>query len=242
MKIAILTFSKVNNYGATLQCYALSTILRRLGHEVVLLDYQLPRSKSLNPIYRFHQFVQKILFEKFRNRYLPPFSIPLKSKSDLQKLYPKADLYVVGSDQVWNPNITRDAGVGVYFFDFLPDNVRRIAYAASFGVSQTDVFGEYSQVSSLLKKFNSIGVREISGISICQTLANRDATLVVDPTLLLGDYSIFLKKEKPKGVCLFNFQNNPYFYDAANFFAEQLDTSALILASYKRKRGLRNKL
>ena len=95
MKIAILTFSKVNNYGATLQCYALSTILRRLGHEVVLLDYQLPRSKSLNPIYRFHQFVQKILFEKFRNRYLPPFSIPLKSKSDLQKLYPKADLYVV---------------------------------------------------------------------------------------------------------------------------------------------------
>ena len=117
----------------------------------------------------------------------------------------------MGSDQVWNPNITRDAGVGVYFFDFLPDNVRRIAYAASFGVSQTDVFGEYSQVSSLLKKFNSIGVREISGISICQTLANRDATLVVDPTLLLGDYSIFLKKEKPKGVCLFNFQNNPYF-------------------------------
>lgn len=68
------------------------------------------------------------------------------------------------------------------------------------------MFGEYSQVSSLLKKFNSIGVREISGISICQTLANRDATLVVDPTLLLGDYSIFLKKENQKGYVYSTFK------------------------------------
>lgn len=241
MKAIILTFSKVNNFGANLQCYALSKVVERLGYDVEILDYQLSGSKSLNPIFRVSQFFQRRLFDKFRSRYFPPFTKKYSTHEELVSQCPQADIYIVGSDQVWNPQLTKEVGEETYFFDFLPSNAVKVAYAASFGIDKASYFEAFPNIPKYLSSFKSIGVREKSGQDICKKIAGLDVKLVVDPTILLGKFNQFHTEEKIKGVCLFNFQNTDYFYSSASYVAEVLKTSKFILASYRRRKGFKNK-
>ena len=190
MKIIILTFSKVNNYGANLQCYALAKVLQNLGHDVEILDYQLKRSFVKNPIYNIFSYFQSKKFERFREKNLPPFTRHFIDYDDLKKNYPQADCYIVGSDQVWNPNITKNANVMAYFFEFLPKKIKKISYAASFGIEEKDAFNNYSNIGDLLRSFDSIGVREHTGVNLCKVLSGCDASLNVDPTILYGSFDI----------------------------------------------------
>jgi polysaccharide pyruvyl transferase WcaK-like protein len=102
------------------------------------------------------------------------------------------EAYIVGSDQVWRPRYSPQ--LPSFFLDFLADNagVRKIAYAASFGVSdwefseaQTSAFGR------LLRLFDAVSVREDSGVALCRQYFGLEATRLPDPSLLLTaeDYS-----------------------------------------------------
>jgi hypothetical protein len=107
---------------------------------------------------------------------------------------------VVGSDQVWRPRYS--PCITNYFFDFLSpqDKVKRIAYAASFGVDEWEFSEEEtSKCKDLLKLFDSISVREASGTHLCSKYLNRDDALhVLDPTMLLEkeDYISIVEREK----------------------------------------------
>ncbi len=97
------------------------------------------------------------------------------------------DAYVVGSDQVWRPQYT--PSITNYFYDFLTsvDNVKRIAYAASFGVDQWFFTPDQTiKCKTLAKKFDDISVREDSGIDLCRENLGVDAKKTLDPTLLLS--------------------------------------------------------
>ena len=214
MKIGILTYWWSNdNYGQLLQCYALQKYLRDLGHEVFLIRYNYRNDikaspfiikclKAFNPIKLFRYFSYKthdarVLaeqqkndrnFDDFRARYIVSSDF-YASYIDLKNNPPQADAYIVGSDQVWNywyKNIKKFTNpLHAYFLDFGKSETKRLAYAASWGVTNLPKTF-INEVKPLLDKFNYIGVREESGIKLCKKCGRFDAEWVCDPTLLLN--------------------------------------------------------
>ena len=105
------------------------------------------------------------------------------------------DAFVVGSDQVWRPKYAPN--LGDVFLGFVKTSgVRRISYAASFGVDHWEFSPKQTKFcSALAKRFNAVSVREESGVKICKENLGVDATWVLDPTLLLDkeDYAEICK-------------------------------------------------
>lgn len=174
MKIGIVTFFTANNYGALLQCHALYSYLKSFGHEVILLDTELPnKNKTFRSKVR-HAFFNSVAFKAFRKDHLPV-------------VYPKntkVDIVIFGSDQVWNLDITKEFYLQ-YFGSFLSHEIRRVAYAASFGVNSWTHQDKLQSVKNEIAKFSSFGIREGSGVEICKEHFEVNATKVLDPTLLL---------------------------------------------------------
>jgi hypothetical protein len=212
MKIGIMTFWwSDDNYGQLLQCYALQKYLRDAGHDAYLIRYD-PRNdygktplwqkilKAFNPIKLFNYLKYKLTytyieelnkqrnFDGFRNKYIKQSEKIYLSYQELVDNPPDADVYIVGSDQVWNTfnlSVARSMNMlRAYFLDFGKIKIKRIAYAASFGKERVaDDF--IQEISHLLKNFNYISVREKSGLNICRQCGIDTAELVPDPTLLL---------------------------------------------------------
>ena len=127
------------------------------------------------------------LFELFREKYIVQSPQTYNSLKELQSNPPEADIYIVGSDQVWNFYSVFDKLKTIahaYFLDFGGDNIRRMSYAASWG--RTEISDdEIKELSPLLKRFDYISVREESGIELCKKCGCNDPEWVCDPTLLL---------------------------------------------------------
>jgi hypothetical protein len=187
MIINILTFSKVYNRGANLQAYALKHYLETRGCDVYFIDLQLPTSKDISIKGRFWAWGQNIVAGHFRRRAGFKYTQHYGSTQELHNNLPYADIYIVGSDQVWNPEITGTHDFLAYFFNFLPNNVKRISYAASIGTDSWKYGRLTRQISEQLRKFTAISVREESAAAICRTEFNVNAEVVLDPTLLLRE-------------------------------------------------------
>ena len=189
MKIGILTFHFGNNYGAVLQCYALLTVLKQLGYDPEIINYVyrfLPdnRVRRIKEKIKF-QIQNGRIFSHFRKRFLTPISFAIKSDKDWSMIGTRYDVVIVGSDQVWRYKYT-DYKIKHYFFDFVPDGIKKMSYAASFGVGEFE--GNQTvieKIKPLLARFNAISVREKSGVEICRSVFGFDAVHVLDPTMLL---------------------------------------------------------
>lgn len=105
------------------------------------------------------------------------------SMKDLYKDNPDYDVYMVGSDQVWNPSAS--SSIEPYFLTFAPKSAPKISYASSFGVSKIDT-NLQNRYKELLSNIDHISVREQSGVDLVKSLTGRDAHLVLDPTLLIN--------------------------------------------------------
>lgn len=227
MNISILTFSKGDSYGAVLQSFALNYILREWGYNVEFIHlvwYNSWRQRLLRIITPAASH-----FEAFRKQYLSSFSEPCLNEGDLIKSISKADLCIVGSDQVWNPDITGKL-VEHYFFDFLPEGLPRIAYAASFGNDRWEKDEMVDSIASHLEKFSAISVREKSGVEICHNVFQVEATQVLDPTLLIEDYSscINIVKAKTK-IVSFKFSPSTTYYELLSFFSKELNQEVITM-------------
>lgn len=202
MKIGILTLPLGHNYGGILQAWALEQVLMELGHDVKLLtrsDRLSISDRTLQMIRRsYAKFVKhKAGVELFRcekdttikhtRRFINKQFDICHTFSSYSKCIQGLDALIVGSDQVWRP-IYADGHLDDYFLRFCDDsNIKKIAYAASFGVDTIEYNdSEVSMASSGLKKFNAVSVREYSGIDLCSNmLGYDDAFMMPDPTLLL---------------------------------------------------------
>lgn len=204
MKIGIMTFWWSNdNYGQLLQCYALQKYLRNLGHDAFLIRYDssndiLPKNciriikKNLKIVYQNIKFLKsKKLrkFDEFRDKYISQSERIYKSIEELRTVPPEADMYIVGSDQVWScimsPFDRKKNIASAYFLDFGKSETKRISYAASWGTDK--ISDEYINfISPLLKKFNAVSVREESGLKLCEENGVKSAICVSDPTFLLS--------------------------------------------------------
>lgn len=205
MKKAILvTLYEVCNYGTALQAYASQKVLEQLNIENEILNYKLKRlskknlfvsakeKKSvkgkiysiLSVLYRMipNLIIRKI-FSNFRKEYLVLTKDMYDGLESLKQNYPNADVYITGSDQVWNSEY--NTGIDrVFFLDFLPKTIKKISYAASIGM---DDFREKEkqEIKKLLSSYTAISVREKSAQEAIEKLG-LEAKLVVDPTLLLN--------------------------------------------------------
>ena len=230
MKIGILTLPLHANYGGNLQAYALMKVIKDLGHEVFLIDRKrnrIPRFKA--PLRILKKTLIKELFKRgdidqysevkenfineivatyalsFIEKYIEPKTETFYTTKEMQKGIGKYqfDAIIVGSDQVWKPAYA--ANIYDYFLDFAKGlNVRKVAYAASFGGAEwTYSLEQTSFCSELLKEFDAVGVRESSAIELCNAKLNFNKALhVLDPTMLLeaSDYIKLIEKHPIKKV------------------------------------------
>lgn len=200
MKIGIITIHKINNFGSALQAYALQQFLKMSGYDNQIIDYHWTwEHYNPNLIQRFYLWIKmwtknllkpNTSYSRFFRFHLNYFDLTKKeyTKHNINKCPPKYDLYITGSDQVWNCRFTD--GDANFLLQFAPDGARRISYAASFA---SPVLPEkYSEnFAELLAKYEHITVREKSGADIVKGLIGKEAKVVCDPTLLLtsDDYS-----------------------------------------------------
>ena len=121
------------------------------------------------------------------------FSKLYKSMKDLYTDTHIYDVYMVGSDQVWNPNAS--SSIEPYFLTFAPHSALTVSYASSFGVSKIENNSIANRIKLGLSSIKTISVRESSGVNLVKELTGRTAQLVCDPTLLLNksEWTMFMK-------------------------------------------------
>ena len=198
MKIACLTFHNSSNYGAVLQTYALQETVKALGHDYIILNYSNAEKLKFDSLCKWNKemslfnYLYKLLslpytwtrkrkFIYFSNQYLN-VSLKYKTLLDLINIGGLYDVYICGSDQVWNASMVRNDPA--YFLSFV-EKKKKISYAASFGSSMFSMQDELFYKENI-NNIDCISVREQTGVVLVKKYSNREALLVLDPTLLLN--------------------------------------------------------
>lgn len=237
MKASVITLHTVDNYGSVMQTYATNRILDKLGYDAEFIDYwrkdnlpeyraekllkssTLQKLKFLWGINKFSKNIttgvltkiierRKSVMQKFLEKYIKLTPYRYTSYNELKKNPPLADVYITGSDQVWN-KIWNQGIDKAYFLDFAPKGKPRISFAASIGRSHFDE-DEISETIKLLNKYDAISVREQSAVDLLKSLGI-SSTLILDPTLMLRaeEWKQIAKKIHYNKPYLLLYQLNP---------------------------------
>lgn len=210
MRIGIVTYwSSSDNYGQQLQCFALQKYLIGLGHDAYLIKYmptshiplwrriarsvkyrllvsseQKEKDKKLKLICERNKLLNSRRgFKEFRDKYIKSTEIVYRNIKELRNNPPDADIYICGSDQVWNNSLS-DPDTAGWFLDFGKPTAKRISYAASIGRDIDS--SEINRFTKYLKNFNAISVREQKAYALCHQLCFDKSIIAIDPTLLLN--------------------------------------------------------
>ncbi len=241
MKIALLTYFAADNYGAVLQAYATIKALEQCGHDVQLVNYIIPeppRSWVKNMLL----YPKHLKLERFRRRYFKNLTRPFRSTIALQENPPLAECYLIGSDQTWNPFISREMTRG-FFLDFGNEKVLRTTYAASFGMSEWEdsQWMSSEDAKQLLQRFDFVSVRETSGVTLLRDkFGLKDVTQVVDPVLLYPRYDELTGPMKEGDeLILYKLVNSADYYERARQLGDVLNCPLRSIGSIRRIRGVR---
>lgn len=243
-KVGLLTFHKANNYGAFLQAYALRTYLNGTGRVQAdfvnydneniggaykpsrLLKYKGNFLKKVAVFVLLYRDIKKrnVLFERFQREKLNINGKEL-SRQELNTLNGKFDMFIAGSDQVWNDDLTNNDTA--YFLDFVGDGAKKYSYAASIGKSLNEEGLE--KFKSLLADFDGVSLREQDSVDELKG-AGIDCRLCVDPVFLLGkdrwkEFSQY--KERKDYVLFFMMGNSKTALPAMEFAKKQAEKSGL---------------
>ena len=197
-KIGILTFhySENKNFGAILQSYAHLNLIKKFNKNTEIINYIPNDYKNISLKAKISINLESKWFKEFSDKFLK-----ISNFESLENENKKYDIFIVGSDQVWRTKWLQKK-VKHYFFDFVDENKKKIAYAASFGVDFWEGDRELTEeIKPLIKRFHAISVREESGINICkETFGIDNAVCVLDPTLMISkeDYQPILDDWKDK--------------------------------------------
>lgn len=237
MKIALLTYFHALSYGATLQTYATIKALESLGHEVWLINLYIPEVTS---------FLKRVLLLpkehkhwNFRKKYFKHITRHYASSEELRKNPPEANLYMIGSDQTWNPDISMDKAPS-FFLDFVKDNDKKVTYAASFGKDTIDGTKWISKerIIELLRQFKHIAIREASGKDLLAKFSI-DSIQVVDPVLLFPHYEELIgKPQQREEIGIFKINKTDEFYAKAKEVGKLADIPVRSIGSLRREPGV----
>lgn len=195
MKVATLTLPIHVNYGAILQAYALHQALIDAGHEPILLDIR-------PSIYKKNDFLSLVSFTKnyisrminkdteYGNEFFKQFvdknirkTAKIRFHLQLARLA-RFDAYVVGSDQVWRSEYALN--IELFYLNFVEKNSLKLSYAASFGKGDWTYNAlQTENCKALIKDFDAVSVRELSGQELVAGKLDAVATHVLDPTMII---------------------------------------------------------
>lgn len=259
MKVGIITFHFAHNQGAVLQCYALQSVLKKMGHDVKVINYcpsyhtirycwkknpfamayySFKKLKNNSMITRLHQMARSFakgiyftLFQTFkvREKNFTAFvnknlslSEKYKTLRSLRKNSPKYDVYISGSDQLWNPDLVDGTFDPAYFMDFGNDRVKRITYAVSLKEKYT--VEEKKKLQELCSTIDAISLREKN--NAMDEILNGQYTVCIDPTLLLNceDYSdvIAPKSIDEPYIFVYGFETSSNLVEAVRAISNEL--------------------
>lgn len=209
-KVGLVTYYG-DNYGACLQAYALQTSINKLNYECGIIEYKnifvqnkkesiLSKAsrvlkegdiKHVVDRYKTSRYIAKAnqkrheACEQFRQTNLQIERNNCLRDKDFYITPPDFDIYVCGSDQIWNPTFYGKCHP-IYYLDFVPLGKKRVAYAPSVGVRYIDE--KYTiDLKKYLNKFNSISVREVNSVELLSQYTSKKIEWVLDPTLLLRE-------------------------------------------------------
>ena len=219
MRIGILTHPQRANYGGILQCYALLTYLQKLGHTPIVIRREADKDFFLWRVMR--NILKDLHFPRYyhpnacdRTRNIRPFiekylnrTKPICSSQKMKQVCREynLDAVIVGSDQVWRSDFAMNYGYN-YFLDFVPDNVIKLSYAASFGLNDWTYNPSQTQrIRKLLSRFRGVSVRDEEAVSLCKDNLNIIPQWLLDPTMLLTieEYDAIISPRKIKGKYIF---------------------------------------
>lgn len=182
-KVALITIYDMSNNGNRLQNYALQEVLKQLNFKVETI---INLNRNFNIRYYLGHIKNIIMQKRYKNFWLFNKNINFaKNKVNLNKIPNKIsnyDYYIVGSDQIWNPNFQRLNNLDLLTFT---NSQNKISFAASFGINELPI-SYHEKTRKELSKFKTISLREDRGKQIVERLTNRkDIEVLVDPTMLL---------------------------------------------------------
>lgn len=197
MRVGILTVHRLPNFGSVLQTYALYQSIESLGHDCEIIDYIYPNRWHVekgcwHPQEKSLKWRVATALGLRPRDYLEVMNDFVCSTMKMSKTYPTFesihqdppdyDIYVSGSDQLWNwKTMYVDT---TFMLDFVPDTKTRIAFSTS--IAQNTIPKEYQEVYRRnLSKYRAISVREKNGQKMLKELFGIDAEFIQDPTLLL---------------------------------------------------------
>lgn len=254
MKIKTITCHDVYNAGASLQAYALSEYLLQQGHDVEIIDYKpdyLSKRYNFkaidNPkyenflifkiIYIILKFPKRLLehsgkkkFDKFREDYLR-LTVRYCSLEELKQNPPLANLYIAGSDQIWN-TLFQNGKDGAFYLAFAPKGTKKASYAASFS-TETIAHEWKNRVKDWLSDFDNISVREKSAVKLLDEIGIK-GQVVLDPVFLLTEeqWKKMIKNKKPsKKIFVYDFDRNNFMKEISLIAKEKLE--AKIISFFK---------
>lgn len=225
MKVGVITMHSVYNYGTQLQLLATQEKLKEYFDDVEFIDYRrentygkgLIKEYSKKNIIRFLAFMPTYykwnkVFTGFQNKYL---NITKKQYKDdnIESLNDKYDLFITGSDQVWNTGWNNGI-IGPYYLNFV-NNKPKYSYSSSFGIDKLNK-DNIKEIKDYLSKYKRISVREKTGVKILKNqLKINNAIQILDPTLAYSKdfwkkYST-KRKIKEKYILVYNLNNNKDF-------------------------------
>ena len=203
MRAGLITFHFAHHYGAQLQALATMKAIQGLGHDCEIIDYRLPHTTRTNQLFKKSASVRAVAsdahtalhygafqrrfhrFEAFVAEEMALSAQRYTAVDQLRNHPPAYDVYVAGSDQIWNPYIFQDRQFDpAFLLDFVREG-RRIAYAPSLGVPALPE-DKAAELKSFLAPFSALSVREKRGQVLLREAAGRQARVVLDPTLLLN--------------------------------------------------------
>lgn len=256
-KVGIITFHNEQNYGAILQAYALQKTIQNLGCDSYVINYIEPVEKYWKDIITeknkllyikifLKVFITNILFfmenRKRKKNFLNFIDKNInlygkyKDEKQLKEKAPELNVYITGSDQVWNAKITKGLK-DAYTLNFGAENIIRASYAASLGSNKIDKNDE-KEYQEKLKVLDEISVREQSGKELLEKILDRDIEVVLDPTLLL-DKETWNEVEKSnvnkgqKYILVYDLEKNDLIYEVAKELSRKLE---IPIINFRRKK------
>ena len=234
--IGILTYHTGYNYGASLQAFALQTVLRKMGYDSEIINFEPLRFKAsremitLRPT-RLKEVIKIVtripywhslrerqrMYDDYTQNVLK--TSPLyRSEKEVEEHATDYDCIICGSDQIWNLSQDDAPAANPLFFLNFPKHQRRISYAASFGKWVKEAPLHEDVFLPWLKQFDAISVREQSGVDYLRSVGI-DCEISLDPTVLLDkeDYDSVCADRliKEKYILMFGWITNQDLIDTA---------------------------
>lgn len=240
-RIGVMTFLHNENYGSTLQAWALQRTLRDMGHAAEHIDYRPSKAEKVRNLLLSGNS-PKLVLEGLRKRGVKvsrpgarekaasfdafyreqmKLSAPCRDHAALKRQAAQYDLLLCGSDQIWSPVWLNP----VYFLDFARKGQPKVAYAPSLGVSRLDNARKARRMAGLVKGFSAVSLREAEGAALMARITGDGPAVMPDPVLLVARETWQALAEKPRAdkpylLCYF-IGEDPSYWTRAKALAEE---------------------